>query len=57
MVSTNRTALAPDISSRRSLRSVMTPAGSVNTNHGSRWATTTRAMSTGLRVIADASHG
>ena len=42
---------------RRSTRSVMTPAGSVKISQGRRWATATRAMSTGLRVTADASQG
>ena len=56
-VRTARTALAPTIKRRRSLRSVMTPAGSVNSSHGSRWTTPTRAISSGLRVIADANHG
>ena len=56
-VSTARIALAPTISRRRSLRSVMTPAGSVNSSHGRRWTTPTRAISSGLRVIAEASHG
>ena len=49
--------LAPTIRRRRSWRSVMTPAGSVNSSHGRRWTTATRAISSGLRVIAVASHG
>jgi hypothetical protein len=57
VVSTKRSPLAPTIRRRRSWRSVITPAGSVNKSHGSRWATATRAMSSGLRVIADASQG
>ena len=56
-VITERTTLAPTISKRRSWRSVKTPAGSANSNHGRRCTTATRAISTGLRVIADASHG
>jgi hypothetical protein len=35
----------------------MTPAGNENSNHGSRWTTATRAISNGLRVMADASQG
>ena len=56
-VSTKRTVLAPTISRRRSLRSVITPAGSVNSSHGRRWTTATRAISSGLRVTAVANHG
>ena len=41
----------------RSKRSVITPAGSVKSSHGSRWATATSAMRIGFRVTADASHG
>ena len=41
----------------RSTRSVITPAGSVNTSHGRRCAAATSATSSGLRVIAVASHG
>jgi hypothetical protein len=36
---------------------VITPAGSVKISQGKRWATAMRAMSTGLRVTAEASHG
>ena len=35
----------------------MTPAGKVNTSHGNRCATATRATSNGFLVTADASHG
>ena len=35
----------------------MTPAGSVKISQGRRWATAMRAMSTGLRVTAEASQG
>ena len=56
-VSTARAALAHTIRIRRSWRSVITPAGSENSSQGSRWATATTAISKGLRVIADASHG
>jgi hypothetical protein len=35
----------------------MTPAGSVNSSQGRRWTTPTTAISRGLRVIAEASHG
>ena len=45
------------IARRRSTRSVITPAGSVKTSHGRRWATITSAIRIGLRVTADASHG
>ena len=45
------------INRRRSTRSVMTPAGSENTSHGSRPATGTSEIRSGLRVTADASHG
>ena len=45
------------IALRRSTRSVITPAGSVKTSHGRRWATSTSATSSGLRVTAEASHG
>jgi hypothetical protein len=41
---------------RRSTRSVITPAGSLNTSHGSRCATAISAMSSGSRVTAEASH-
>ena len=56
-VSTKRAALAPVIRVRRSLRSVITPAGRVKTSQGNRWTAAIRAMSSGLRVIADASQG
>jgi hypothetical protein len=56
-VITKRIALAPTISRRRSWRSVITPAGSVNSSHGRRWTTATRAISSGLRVTAVANHG
>ncbi len=42
---------------RRSTRSVITPAGRVKSSQGRRVATATRAMCTGLRVTAEASHG
>jgi len=42
---------------RRSNRSVMTPAGKVNTNHGNLENTATSAMSSGDLVTAEASQG
>ncbi len=56
-VSTARRQSIATIALRRSTRSVITPAGSVNTSHGSRWATATTATRIGLRVTAEASHG
>ncbi len=52
-----RTTSISTIALRRSTRSVMTPAGNVNTSQGSRWATAMRAISSGLRVMALASQG
>ncbi len=45
------------ISFARSTRSVMTPAGRLNSSQGSRWATTTREISSGFLVTAEANHG
>ena len=42
---------------RRSTRSVMTPAGSVKSNHGSLPTNPARAMRKGSRVIAEANQG
>ncbi len=42
---------------RRSTRSVMTPAGRLKISHGRRLATLTRPIRSGLRVTAEASHG
>lgn len=41
---------------RRSNRSLITPAGRLNTSHGMRPATPTRAISMASRVTAEASH-
>ncbi len=57
MVTTARRASIATTSRRRSIRSVITPAGKLNTSHGSLVATPTRAMCRGLRVTALASHG
>ena len=57
VVTTARTTSIATIALRRSTRSVITPAGRVNSIHGSRWATATSAISSGLRVTAEASHG
>ena len=56
-VKTNRSESIATIARLRSTRSVITPAGRVNTSHGKRCATATSAISNGLRVIAVASHG
>ena len=56
-VNRKRSESIATIALRRSTRSVITPAGSVNTSHGRRWAAATSAMSNGLRVMAVASHG
>jgi hypothetical protein len=45
------------IALRRSTRSVMTPAGRVNSSQGMRCATATVATRIGLRVTAEASQG
>jgi hypothetical protein len=45
------------ISFLRSTRSVITPAGSVNTSHGILEATATIAISRAFRVTAEASYG
>ena len=45
------------IVTRRSTRSVMTPAGRLKISHGSRLATLTRPIRNGLRVTAEANHG
>jgi len=42
---------------RRSIRSVITPAGSVNTSHGIFCAIAITAIRAALRVTADASYG
>ena len=56
-VSAARSTSQTTIVTRRSTRSVMTPAGRLKTSHGSRLATLTRPMRSGLRVTADASQG
>ncbi len=52
-----RAKSAVTIARLRSTRSVITPAGKVNTSHGRRCTSTTSEIRIGLRVIADASQG
>ncbi len=56
-VSRARSASILMINLRRSARSVITPAGSVNSSHGRRVATTTPAIAIGSLVRALANHG
>jgi hypothetical protein len=56
-VNPKRVKSAKTIAFLRSTRSVITPAGSVKIIHGRRCTSATPAISSGLRVSAEASHG